>query len=61
MKEQPNSNTETQKKNPTKTSKNDTYFFIYINLEFHLKAIFFIEKKSMNVNPVLYCKVLIRR
>lgn len=57
MKEQPNSNTETQKKK----SKNDTYFFIYINLEFHLKAIFFIEKKSMNVNPVLYCKVLIRR
>lgn len=47
MKEQPNSNTETQKKNPTKTSKNDTYFFIYINLEFHLKAIFFfIEKKK---------------
>lgn len=35
-----------RKKKPTKTSKNDTYFFIYINLEFHLKAIFFfIEKK----------------
>lgn len=45
MKEQPNSNTETQKKT-TKTSKNDTYFFIYINLEFHLKAIFFLLKKK---------------
>lgn len=36
-----------QKKNPTKTSKNDTYFFIYINLEFHLKAIFFYWKKKV--------------
>lgn len=30
-----------------KKSKNDTYFFIYINLEFHLKAIFFLLKKKV--------------